>query len=302
MGMVLDPVRAVTDRLDAVIVSQSQPLESGGRSVQGWIAAAFRWGGSLGQGTKNLLNGVWLGHPLHPALTDVPIGAWTSSLIFDLVGLDRSADTTLTLGVVAAIPTALAGAADWVDAGDEPRKVGFLHGLLNVGALGLYLASMRARASGSRALGVGLSATGYGIAVLSAWLGGELVYRHGTGVNRNAWREPVQDFQPAADAASLQEGRLTAGKISVNGQDVPIVLLKRGSEVLALGGACSHWGGPLAEGKLVDGECVQCPWHGSQFDMRNGSVQRGPATVTAPVFETRIRDGRVEVRTRSVTA
>ena len=300
--MVLDPVRAVTDRLDAVIVSQAEPLEAGGRTVQGWIATAFRFGGSAGQSTKNVLNGVWLGHPLHPALTDVPIGAWTTSLIFDLLGLDRSADATLTLGVVASIPTALAGAADWVDAGDEPRRVGFLHALLNVGALCLYLASMRARAAGSRALGVGLSATGFGIAALSAWLGGELVYRLGTSVNRNAWREPVQDFQVAADAASLQEGRLTAGKISVNGQDVPLVLLKRGTEILALGGTCSHWGGPLGEGKLVDDDCVQCPWHGSHFDMRDGSVHKGPATAPAPVFETRVRDGRVEVRTRILTA
>ena len=297
--MVQAPVRAVTDRLDAVIVSQAEPLESGGRKVQGWIATAFRSAGSFGQSTKNFLNGVWLGHPLHPALTDVPIGAWTGSLIFDLIGLDEPADAALSLGVAAAVPTALAGAADWVDAGDEPRRVGFAHALLNVGALLLFLLSMRSRAAGSRALGVGFSVTGYVMAVLSAWLGGELVYRQGTNINRNAWREPLPDFQDAADANSLQEGRLTAGKISVNGQDVPIVLLKRGSDIMALSGVCSHWGGPLADGKLVNDDCVQCPWHASQFSMRTGSVVQGPATAPAPVFEARIRDGRVEVRTRA---
>ena len=77
---------------------------------------------------------------------------------------------------------------------------------------------------------------------------------------------------------------------------LPIVLLKRGEQILALSGTCSHWGGPLAEGELVDGVCVECPWHGSQFDLRDGSVRRGPATAPAPVFETRLREGRVEVR------
>jgi nitrite reductase/ring-hydroxylating ferredoxin subunit/uncharacterized membrane protein len=294
--MVLDPVRALTDRLDAVIVSQAEPLESGGRVVQGWIAAAFGSLGSTGQSLKNTLNGVWFGHPLHPALTDVPIGAWTVSLIFDLIGFDSGADAALNLGVAAAVPTALAGAADWVDAGDEPRRVGFAHGILNTAALVLYLLSMRARAAGNRAAGVGLAVSGYSTVLLSSWLGGELVYGLGTMVDRAAWEPPVPDFTPVIDASALQEGTLTAGTVNVDGQDLPLVLLKRGGEVLALSGTCSHWGGPLGQGKLVDDHCVQCPWHGSQFDMRTGDVVQGPATARARVYETRIRDGKVEVR------
>src|SRR5919202_1104550 len=183
--MAVAPVRAVSDWLNGTIASQAEPLDSGGRTVQGWVASTFRVGGPGGQAVKNWLNGVWLGHPLHPALTDVPVGAWLTSLIFDLVGLERSADAALTVGVLAAVPTAAAGAADWVDAADEPRRLGFVHGLLNVVALILYLLSMRARSAGERAVGVGLSASAFTLATLSAWVGGELVYRQGTNVNRN---------------------------------------------------------------------------------------------------------------------
>ena len=65
---------------------------------------------------------------------------------------------------------------------------------------------------------------------------------------------------------------------------------------MALGAHVHPWGGPLAEGKLVDGDCVECPWHGSQFSLADGSVCQGPATAEAHVYETRIREGNVEVR------
>jgi nitrite reductase/ring-hydroxylating ferredoxin subunit/uncharacterized membrane protein len=294
--MGLPSVRALSDWLDSAITSQAEPLEAGGRAVQGWIASSVRLGGPAGQATKNALNGVWLGHPLHPALTDVPIGAWLLSLLFDFTGHDRSADMALNVGVLAAVPTAVSGAADWADAGDEPRRLGFVHALLNVGAVVIYLLSIRARGAGHRALGVALSATGFTMASLSAWVGGDLVYRRGTNVNRNAWQPAVPDFVVAANADSLDDGKLASASINVDGQEVPLVVLKRGAQVYALGSVCSHWGGPLAEGKLIDAECVECPWHASQFDFRDGSVRQGPASAPALVFETRIRNGQVEVR------
>jgi nitrite reductase/ring-hydroxylating ferredoxin subunit/uncharacterized membrane protein len=293
---VLAPVRALSDWLDAVLTRQAEPLDAGARAVQGWLASSVRLAGHPGQVVKNTLNGVWLGHPLHPALTDVSIGAWLLSLMFDLVGYDRGADAALNVGVLTAVPTVLAGAADWADAGDTPRRVGFMHALLNVGALCVYLFSISARRSGQRALGVGLSATGYSLVTLSAWLGGDLVYRRATNINRNVWQPAVPDFRDVASVASLEDGKLTAGKINVDDQELALVLLKRGDQVYALGGACSHWGGPLAEGKLVDDDCVECPWHASQFHLRDGTVRQGPATAPAIVFETRILDGRLEVR------
>jgi nitrite reductase/ring-hydroxylating ferredoxin subunit len=290
------PVRAIGHGLDAAIASQAQLLDSLAKAVQSPLASAVRQTGPVGQLIKDLLHGVWLGHPLHPALTDIPIGAWTTGLLFDLVGLDDSADAAYVLGVLGAVPTAMSGTADWLEITDEPRRVGFVHAILNIGAVGLIVASLRARRTGRRALGIGLSVSGFTLSAVSAWLGGELVYRQGTSISRNAFDPPVPEFQVAASADSLKDGVLTGGSVRVDGREVHVVLLKRGTEVFALNGVCSHAGGPLAEGKLVDANCVECPWHHSHFSMTDGSVHQGPASIEQPVFETRIRDGNVEVR------
>jgi nitrite reductase/ring-hydroxylating ferredoxin subunit/uncharacterized membrane protein len=290
------PVRTITRALDAAIASRAQLLDSWAKAVQSPLASAVHQTGPGGQRIKDVLHGVWLGHPLHPALTDVPIGAWTAGFLFDVVGLDEGADAAYTLGALGALPTALSGAVDWLEITDEPRRVGFVHAILNVAALGLILASLRARATGRRAFGVGLSTGGFALSALSAWLGGELVYRQGTSINRTAFDPPVTEFQAAADAAALQDGVMTVARVRVDDHDVALVLLKQGGEVLALHGVCSHAGGPLAEGKLIDANCVECPWHRSRFSMVDGSVRQGPATLAQPVFETRIRDGKVEVR------
>ncbi len=282
--------------IDGVIEGQAQRLDPLAEQVQGWLRNAVARGGPTGLQLKNFLHGIWLGHPLHPALTDVPIGAWSAALLMDLFGPSKGADAAVAIGTLAAVPTALAGLADWIDTEGKPRRVGLVHATLNSLGLGLYVWSWLARRSGNRQLGVLLSTTGYSVGVVSAWLGGELVDRMGTGVSRNAWEPPVQDFQVAAREADLREGQLAAGEITVDGQKLPLVLLKQGGQIYALSGVCSHWGGPLAEGQLV-GECVQCPWHGSQFSMRDGSVRQGPAQFAQPCFETRVRAGNVEVRT-----
>src|SRR5918911_3575769 len=149
--MALEPVPEATRGFNTLMASQAERLDQWGRAVQGSIASAFRWGGSSGQQAKNALNGVWLGHPLHPALTDVPIGAWVTTLVCDLLGIEQAADAALSLGVAAAVPTALAGAADWVDAADEPRRVGLVHAVLNVVALLLFVGSIAAGRAGKRA-------------------------------------------------------------------------------------------------------------------------------------------------------
>ena len=192
----------------------------------------------------------------------------------------------------------MSGAADWSDTADEPRRLGLLHALLNTGALSLFIASLFARRSDHRALGIGLSTTGLCLAGFLAWLGGELVYRLGTGVDRTAFMPEVEDFQVAARVDSLVEGKLVGGEITVDGDRIPVVLLKRGSQVLALNGVCSHQGGPLAEGKLLEDDCVECPWHRSRFSIEDGSVRQGPATAPQPAFETRISGENVEVRAR----
>jgi nitrite reductase/ring-hydroxylating ferredoxin subunit len=278
------------------IDQQQNWLDPAAKQLQQLVSQALQQGGPGARRVKDFLNGVWLGHPLHVALSDAPIGGWVTGAVLDLVGAERGADAAFTFGVLAALPTAAAGLADWVDQADTPRRMGLVHATINSAALGCFVGSLLARGSGNRGLGIRLSTTGLALATVGAYLGGELVYREGTNVDRNAWNPPTEGWLVAARAADLPEGQLAQGEIEVDGQKLPLVLLKKGRSILALGGSCSHMGGPLPEGKLVDDECVQCPWHGSTFDMRDGRVVRGPSAYPQPIYEARERDGNVEVR------
>jgi nitrite reductase/ring-hydroxylating ferredoxin subunit/uncharacterized membrane protein len=293
-------LRDVTHVMDNLSPEQTATLDQWSDQLQGLLRTLIDQGGPAARRAKNWLNGVWLDHPLHPTLTDVPIGAWFTGALLDLVGASRPADAAMTVGVLAAVPTALAGAADWSDTEAQPRRAGLVHALLNTLGLGCMIGSLFARRAEQRAAGIGLSTLGLAFATFSAWIGGELVYKWGTGVSHNAFEPSVDEFQVVARADALEPGKLVGAEVSVDGgAKVPVVLLKQpNGEVLALSGVCSHWGGPLAEGKLVDGTCVECPWHGSRFDMASGQVRQGPATVPAPTFETRLRSGNVEIRSR----
>jgi nitrite reductase/ring-hydroxylating ferredoxin subunit len=216
--------------------------------------------------------------------------------VLDVVGAEEQADAAMTIGALAAVPTALAGAADWAETYGGERRVGLVHALLNTLGLSCIIASLFARRNDNRALGVGLSTAGLSVASFSAWLGGSLVYVRGVGVSHNAFEPAVDDFQPVSSADGLEPGKLTYAELSTEGGRVPLLLYKSGSSIYALSDVCSHAGGPLHEGKVVDGECVECPWHGSQFRLTDGLVRQGPATVPQPLFETRIRNGQVEVR------
>jgi nitrite reductase/ring-hydroxylating ferredoxin subunit len=266
--------------------------------IQGALTSALEQGGTPARRVKDFLNGTWLGHPLHPVLTDAAIGAWFTSAMLDLFGSRRGADTALAIGIVSSLPTAAAGMADWHDLNGKQRRTGLVHALLNSGALVCFVASLIARGKGSRALGVGLSTTGLTLATGSAYLGGELVYTEGTQVDRNAWAPEVEEWQVAARVDDLIPGQLGHGEVEVDGEKLPLVLLKRGSTVLALSNTCAHMGGPLNEGTLDGEQCVVCPWHGSTFDMETGGVVHGPSAYPQPSYETRQRNGNIEVRTK----
>ena len=285
--------------MDALPPEQSQQLDGMADQLQQLLHEAVSQGGPWAQRIKNWLNGTWLGHPLHPALTDAAIGAWSTGMLLDLVGAEREADAAMTVGVVSALPTAVAGAADWADTSEQARRIGLIHGLLNSAGLVLMLGSLWARRTQRRGLGIGLSTLGLTFSTVSAWLGGELVYRMGANVSRIAFDPPVDEFQTVARAESLESGKLTGAELNVDGQSVKLVLLKRGSQISAVSGLCPHWGGPLAEGKLLEGDVVECPWHASQFRMEDGSVCQGPASAPLHVYETRINNGNVEVRRRA---
>ncbi|MBV9356380.1 MAG: Rieske 2Fe-2S domain-containing protein, partial [Chloroflexi bacterium] len=219
--------------------------------------------------------------------------------LLDTVGQEDAADATLAIGILGALPTALAGAVDWTETGGSARRTGLVHGLLNTAALGCFVGSLAARRSDRRRLGLLLSATGLSIASVSAWLGGDLVYRLGTGVSRDAWLPPVTDFQRVMQLADLPEGKLTGAELDVGGEKQRVLLLRSGGELLATSATCTHEGGPLDEGQLVGGDCVVCPWHGSEFDLRSGGVRHGPATAPVPTFEVRVQNGAIEVRSRA---
>jgi nitrite reductase/ring-hydroxylating ferredoxin subunit/uncharacterized membrane protein len=285
--------------MDALGPEQNQMLDNWAEQYQKLIGAAVSLGGPVGPRVKNWLNGVWLGHPLHPALTDAAIGAWSTGALLDLLGARKGADAAMTIGVLAAIPTAWSGAADFADISEEPRRIGIVHAILNGTGLALMIGSVAARRGNRRGLGIGLSTVALSLTTVSAWLGGELVYRLGTNVSRIAFEPRVEEFKMVARETELDDGKLTARTIDLDGASVSIALLKQGHSVLAFSNTCPHWGGPLAEGKLLDGNTVvECPWHASQFNLMDGSVCQGPATAPMNRFETRVRQGNVEVRRR----
>jgi nitrite reductase/ring-hydroxylating ferredoxin subunit/uncharacterized membrane protein len=292
--MSVESLREVTRFIEDA--EQAQQLDQLADQIQGILHTAVDQGGPAARRLKDWLHGVWLGHPLHPALTDVPLGAWTAGFLLDVVGARESADAAMTIGVLAAVPTALAGAADWSDTDGSARRVGLVHALLNTAGLTCVVASLFARRNDNRALGVGLSTLGLSMASFSAWLGGSLVYVQGIGVSRNAFEPTTDQFKPVANADSVQPGKLTPAELDIDGTKVPLVLFKQGMAIHAISSVCSHLGGPLAEGKIVDGDCVECPWHASRFSLMDGSVRQGPATIPQPLFETRVQNGQVEVR------
>ena len=271
-------------------------------AVQDAINTAYESGGRAGKAVQNALNGKWLGHALHPPLTDIPVGAWTAALVLDCIeanggtrrGFGDAVDATIAVGLVGAVGAALTGLTDWKDMEGGDRRSGFVHGMLNTVVAGLYAGSLVARRNGGRGTGRVLGALGWGAMLFSAWIGGDLVSRKRAGVDRSREVEPPSGWIPLLSESSLPENRLhRAERGGVN-----ILLVKRGDSVFAIGETCSHRCGPLAEGTL-EGDRVTCPWHGSTFDIKDGSVVDGPATMPQPRFDVRVRDGFIEVRAAS---
>jgi nitrite reductase/ring-hydroxylating ferredoxin subunit/uncharacterized membrane protein len=251
------------------------------------------------QGIKDALHGVWLGHPLHPALILVPLGSWISASVLDFLPGRRDASRTLVgLGLLATAPTALSGFADWSDLHPQQQRTGLVHAASNAVAAGLQFASWRARRQGRQARGVVLSLAALSAGSAGAYLGGHLAYRQGAGMNHAEEAPHVlpEEWTRLCALEELPDGSPT--RLSLDG--VPVFALRRDRRVDVLYEHCSHLAGPLSEGQLSgsgDELCVTCPWHGSVFRLRDGQVQRGPTTYPQPVLQVRISsDGSVQVR------
>lgn len=279
-------------------VEQQEALDQLSDKIQPLVRNAFESAGPVGREVKNILHGTWLGHPLHPALVNVPIGAWTAALALDAMEsisgrreLGAGADTAIAVGLVGAAGAALSGLTDWSAVNGRARKVGLLHGLLNLGATTLYVTSLVLRRKQRRSAGKGFAMLGFAVSNTAAYLGGHLVFGEQIGVNHALAQDMPKEFVTVLPDAELPEGEMKR----VDAGGVPVLLVRREGNVCALAHTCSHAGGPLSEGKL-EGDVVQCPWHGSRFNVRDGSVVDGPATFPQPCFEARVREGQIEVR------
>jgi nitrite reductase/ring-hydroxylating ferredoxin subunit/uncharacterized membrane protein len=245
-----------------------------------------------------LHGGRWAGHPLHPALSDLPIGLWTSATVLDLVdrsppgrrGLD-AAGTLGAAGLLAAGAAALTGLSDWTVSDEADRRVGLFHGLLNTTALGLQGACFGARVTGHRGTARALGAAGLAVTAAAGYLGGHLVFTRGVMVSRVAWATGPRRWTRALAEADVADD--SPAVVAVEGRQV--MLYRHGGCLYALDNICSHAGGLLSRGNLAD-LAVTCPLHGSRFALADGRVARGPASQPQPVLPTRIRDGWIEVR------
>jgi len=281
--------QSIIDRLDW--------LDSVAEKVQPKVREAVDKGGVR---VRDALDGTWLGTPLHPALSDVPVGSWTAALIFD--GLDaatgsramrNAADAALAVGVVGGFVAAVVGLSDWRYLRGGSRRMGVAHALLNAAGLDLSVTSLVLRARGRRNAGRLAFLAGYSLAGMGAHLGGELSYGYGLRVNRDVFEGSGPDeFTPVLEESELPD----SGMRSVEAGGTQILLSRAGDgKICAISNVCNHFSGPLAEGDR-EGDTVVCPLHKSRFDLCTGEVIDGPAVFPQSRYETRVREESIEVK------
>jgi nitrite reductase/ring-hydroxylating ferredoxin subunit/uncharacterized membrane protein len=272
-------------------------LDKVAEGVQPKVQEAVEAGGTT---ARNVLDGVWFEAPLHPALTDVPLGSWTAAAVFD--GLDlatearamrNAADSSLAFGVVGALGAAVTGLSDWRYLSGGSRRMGMAHGLLNTIGLALSITSLILRAAGRRNAGRLTFLAGYSVSGLAAHIGGELSYHYGLRVDRNAFQPTGPDeFTPVLDEEELAQDGMR--RVELDGAAILLSRSSRG-DVCAISAVCNHFGGPLEQGDR-EGDTVVCPWHKSRYNLCSGEAIDGPAVFPQSLYETRVRDGKIEVK------
>ena len=269
-------------------IAHAQGLDAAARALSD--AALQRIGTG---GRADALHGVWLGQPVHPALTGLPMGFWTSATVLDFVpGSQRASRALIALGLAGSVPAAAAGLADWSALHREQQRVGLAHGAANASAWALFAGSLMARAAGHEVSGRALALGGLATLTVGAYLGRHLAFPLGAGASH---AEPVSHlaslgWHDLCRIYDLPDGRVARRQLGY----LSLAVVRRGSDVMVLADRCAHLGGPLHQGTLTgaDGEpCLSCPWHGSTYRLSDGAVVHGPATARQPAFETRIADG-----------
>lgn len=269
--------------------------------LQKLVTGIYSGLGSSGRQLKSLLNGTYiLRHPLHPALTDVPIGAWTVGVVADYAAHftsripESAGDIALIVGLLVALAALVTGYTDFMDTFALERRFATAHGLIMTFVIAVDAVSVFLRwfaGPGAHPVAVALSTVGWALVLLGAWYGGHVVFGTGYSVNREAFLDGPSDWADAGAAADVP----AAGLHLVEAGGMQVLLVRDRGAICALSDVCSHAGGPLHEGTLENG-IVTCPWHSSRFRIRDGRAVTGPATFDQPRLEVREVDGRLQVK------
>jgi nitrite reductase/ring-hydroxylating ferredoxin subunit/uncharacterized membrane protein len=254
-----------------------------------WLGALFRPIRLI----RDLLNGGWLGHPLHSAATDIPIGTLLATVVLDLLDQPAAADIALVATILFMLAAAVTGAADYSSTDGTARVRATTHSTLMVIALVVLLVSLGLRAGNptDRTIPIALSIIGFLIVTAGAYIGGDVVYLLGNMVSRHAFRGAGTkwiklDTGDVADLATLPEATPKKARAGTN----DLVVVRIGDTVYAMHAVCAHAGGPLDKGTVVDG-CIECPWHASRFRLTDGRARRGPTVYDQPAYEIQAAEG-----------
>jgi nitrite reductase/ring-hydroxylating ferredoxin subunit/uncharacterized membrane protein len=240
---------------------------------------------------ENTLSGTPIGHPAHPAIVAVPIGAWTMTTVFDATGDPAAASKAQLVGILAAIPASATGASDWLSTTGAERRVGLVHAAVNYTAVSLHTASWLQRRRGRDRTAAALALVGTSVVGAAGWLGGHLAYALGVGVDTTVFQGFPSDWVDAVGTDEIPATGLHRAEVA----GVPVLFARNEGAIVAYADRCTHRGAPLDEGSVQDG-CVTCPWHGSVFSLADGSVVSGPATRPQPRLEVQVQGDRVRVR------
>jgi nitrite reductase/ring-hydroxylating ferredoxin subunit/uncharacterized membrane protein len=268
-------------------------------AVQKVVGGVYGALGPLGRRLKDVAHGTTiLRHPLHPALTDAPLGAWMVGVILDYAAWGwhvvpvQAGDIALLVGTVAALGAVLTGYTDFHETYGLERRWALMHGLLMTTVFVLEVVSLLLRLAGGRPAAVVIATVALLLAMVGMYFGGHLTFGFGTMVDRNAFAEgPSEDFVTVGRSSDFPDNAMKR----VDAGGMPALVVRLDGRLCAIAAVCSHAGGPLDEGEL-SGRIVTCPWHGSRFDVCSGQVRGGPATFSQPAFEVRERNGHVEVK------
>lgn len=249
-------------------------------------------------------------HPLHPILVPFPIAFLTGALLFDILAMvfanisfGQTARYLLLSGIVAAVIAAIPGIVDYVYSvppQSSGKKRAGKHALLNVAHLALFIFVYVLRFQDkelSSYIIIILEAIGVALLMAAGWLGGTLVHRNMIGIDHRyahagKWKEEYfQELSGPVAVASVDELKPNQMKL-LHLREKRIVLARTETDYVAFDDRCTHRGASLADGAMICGT-VQCPWHGSQFDVHTGEVKTGPATEYIPTYPVREMNGKI---------